>query len=124
MLTEFGKAVRKARIDAGSTMMEMANSLGTSPSFLSSIETGRKKIPAEWVKKIEQYFSDLGVSVSDLRSAADAANQSVSLEGLSREHQMLVAGFARVQSSSLTDEDVKAFKQLLHGIQSQIAEAE
>lgn len=117
MLTEFGKKVRKARIDAGVTMMEMADALGTTPSFLSAMETGRKRVPTDWVAKIERYFALHGVEVTDLGSAADAANQSVSLEGLSREHQMLVAGFARVLSSSPSVEDVDAFKRLLQGIQ-------
>lgn len=117
MLTEFGKKVRKARIDAGVTMMQMADDLKTTPSFLSAMETGRKKVPAEWVTKIEGFFSLRGIAVANLGAAADASNQSVSLEGLSREHQMLVAGFARVQSSSLSSEDVNAFKLLLQGLQ-------
>lgn len=117
MLTEFGKKVRKARIDAGVTMMQMADALGTTPSFLSAMETGRKKVPAEWVSKVERYFAMHGVIVANLGTAADASNQSVSLEGLSREHQMLVAGFARVQSSSMSAEDVDAFKRLLQGLQ-------
>lgn len=116
MLTEFGKKVRKARIDAELSMMQMATDLGTTPSFLSAMEVGRKKIPADWVTKIETYFARHGVHVEGLAIAADAANESVSLEGLSREHQMLVAGFARVQSSSLTTEDVNAFKRLLQGL--------
>lgn len=97
--------------------MQMADELKTTPSFLSAIETGRKKVPAEWVPKVEHYFAERGVTVSELRTAADAANKSVSLEGLSREHQMLVAGFARVQSSSLSPDDVDNFKRLLQGLQ-------
>jgi transcriptional regulator with XRE-family HTH domain len=117
MLTEYGKKVRKARIDAGVTMTQMATDLGTTPSFLSAMETGRKNVPAEWVGNVERYFKERGVSVSELGAAADASNQSVSLEGLSREHQMLVAGFARALSSSPSVEDVNAFKSLLQGIQ-------
>lgn len=117
MLTEFGKRVRKARIDAGVTMMEMATELGTTPSFLSAMETGRKKVPAEWIGQIQAYFAGRGVEVADLGVAAEVSNRSVSLEGLSREHQMLVAGFARVLSSSPSFEDVDAFKRLLEGIQ-------
>lgn len=98
-------------------MMQMAVTLGTTPSFLSAMETGRKKVPAEWVARIEDYFNQRGVVVTELGAAADTANQSVSLEGLSREHQMLVAGFARVLSSSPSMEDVDAFKRLLQNIQ-------
>lgn len=119
MLTEFGKKVRKARIDAGVTMMDMAAELSTTPAFLSGIETGRKKVPAEWVPDIENYFLRKGVKVIELGEAADASNKSVSLEGLSRQHQMLVAGFARVQSSAFTNEDVESFKKLLEGLQGE-----
>ena len=51
-ITEFGKAVRKARIDAGVTLVGMADELGTTTSFLSAMEMGRKKIPASWVEKM------------------------------------------------------------------------
>ena len=63
-ITEFGKAVRKARIDANNvTLSSMATALQTTPSFLSALEMGRKKIPAEWVKKIESFFQQQGVSI-------------------------------------------------------------
>lgn len=42
-LTEFGKAVRKARIDTGYTLLTMAKALGTTSAFLSGLETGSKK---------------------------------------------------------------------------------
>lgn len=112
MLNDFGKIVRKGRIDAGVTLLEMSESLGTTPAFLSGMETGRKKVPVAWVAKIEEYFAAKGVVVEDLRAAADVANKSVSLDGLSREHQMLVAGFARVQSSSISEQDINALKDL------------
>lgn len=32
-LTAFGKAVRKARIDAGETLLSMAQQLGVTPAF-------------------------------------------------------------------------------------------
>lgn len=117
MLTEFGKTVRKARIDAGVTMNQMAIELDTTASFLSAIETGRKKVPPDWISLIENYFDEKGVKVLNLGQAADVSNQSVSLEGLSSEHKMLVSGFARIQSSAMTAEDVMGFKQLLQKIE-------
>lgn len=119
MLNDFGKKVRKARIDADVTMNQMATDLNTTASFLSAMETGRKKVPGEWVGSIEQYFLAKGVTVDGLGAAADVSNSSVSLDGLSREHQMLVAGFARVQSSSLTAEDVLKFKGFLQQIEGE-----
>ena len=109
-ITEFGKAVRKARIDANNvTLSSMATSLQTTPSFLSAMEMGRKKIPAEWVKKIESFFQQQGVGIR-LGDLADVANKNVSLDGLSPAQQMLVAGFARV---NLDEVEIDNFLKLL-----------
>lgn len=108
-ITEFGKAVRKARIDADATLGSMAAELNTTPSFLSALEMGRKKIPADWVQKIEGYFQRRGVSLR-LGELADVANKSVSLDGLSPAQQMLVAGFARV---NLDEAALQKFTELL-----------
>lgn len=113
MLTEFGKLVRKARIEIGTSMMKMAEDLGVSAAFLSSIETGRRSVPDQWIERIEHYFADRGHRIEGLGKAASISNKSVSLEGLSREHQTLVAGFARVQSSALNPADLDAFRDLL-----------
>ena len=110
-ITEFGKAVRKARIDAENvTLASMADELDTTASFLSALEMGRKKIPTEWIPKIDQFFASRGVKVEKLGELADMANKSVSLDGLRPEQQMLIAGFARV---NLDDEQLEKLKSLL-----------
>ena len=96
-ITEFGKAVRKARIDAENiNLASMASELQTTPSFLSALEMGRKKIPANWVERIEEFFKRRSIAGLRLGELADIANKTVSLDGLSPAQQMLVAGFARV----------------------------
>lgn len=96
-ITEFGKAVRKARIDTDNiTLASMALELKTTPSFLSALEMGRKKIPADWIGKIEGFFAQRGITGLRLGELADVSNKSVALDGLSPAQQMLVAGFARV----------------------------
>jgi len=91
----------------------MANALGVSSAFLSSLETGRKKVPEEWVNKIEVFFKNRGIAVMGLQEAADVSNKSVSLEGLSPTHQMLVAGFARASFSSFDEAQIENLKALL-----------
>lgn len=108
-ITEFGKAIRKARIDADVTLASMAEELGTTPSFLSAMEMGRKKIPDAWVSLIETYFARKGASVR-LRELADVANKSINLDGLDPAQQMLVAGFARV---NMSETELHRFQQLL-----------
>ena len=109
-LTEFGKAVRKARIDIGYTLKTMSEELGTSAAFLSGLETGSKKISKDWVTKIEDFFKSKGHAIKDLGQLADVANENVSLNGLSQQQQMLVAGFA---NSPFTPEQLKKFAALM-----------
>lgn len=103
-LNRFGHEIRVARAKVGKTMMKMAEELGTKPSFLSAMETGRSKIPPTWVDKIDQYFKSLNSPVENIRELADAANKNVSVEGLSLQHQLLVSGFAK---SDLTQEQIQ-----------------
>lgn len=97
-ITEFGKVVRMARIEAGVKLSDMATSLDVSAAFLSGMETGRKKISDEWVEKIASYVrNELNVKAPSLEAAAAVSNKSVNIDGLSPQHQMLVAGFARIR---------------------------
>ena len=109
--TDFGKVVRMARIQAGVKLSEMADRLQVTPAFLSGMETGRKRISDEWLTKIASYVrNDLGVPAPDLETAAAVSNGTVSLDGLSPQHQMLVAGFARVK---LDEGNEAKFRELL-----------
>ncbi|OQS40570.1 helix-turn-helix domain-containing protein [Chromobacterium haemolyticum] len=99
IITEFGKLIRKARLDAEITLTKMANDLEVTSAFLSGLETGRKKIPDGWAKRVEEYFGSMNMRVSGLAEAADITNKSIPLEGLSPEHQRLMAGFARMTPS-------------------------
>ncbi|HEM6612769.1 helix-turn-helix domain-containing protein [Yersinia kristensenii] len=109
-LTEFGKAVRIARIETGHTLLTMAEELGASSAFLSGLETGSKKIPRKWVKNIQNFFEAKGYKISNLQELADVSNESVPLDGLSQQQKMLVAGFAK---SPWTPQQLKKFAELL-----------
>ncbi|MCY1545842.1 hypothetical protein D9M68_818020 [compost metagenome] len=111
-LTKFGTAVREYRRQLGLTLSTMAAALGTSPAFLSSMETGRSKIPMDWVEKIAVYFSTQGkaVHLQQLKAMACESNESVSLEGLPPHHKMLIAGFA---NSDLNQEQLAKLGKLL-----------
>jgi len=115
-LTPFGKAVRKARLDADATLSEMAAALNVTSAFLSALETGRKKIPPDMAEKVEAYFARRGVHIEKLQPLADVSNETVSLEGLNPEHQMMVAGFARASWDRADPTDLDNLKQLLKKI--------
>lgn len=97
VITEFGKLVRKARVDAEVNLSTMAEALDVSPAFLSGLETGRKKISADWVEKVLGFFASKGIVINGLWEAADISNQSVSIDGLDPRHQQFLAAFARMK---------------------------
>jgi predicted transcriptional regulator len=109
-LTDFGVAVRKARIDAKISLNTMAMELGVTPAFLSSLEVGRKKIPKDWATKIEEFLKQKGVDVPNLCALADVSNRTISLEGMTPQKAMMLAGFAR---ASFSRQQMEKFSQLL-----------
>ena len=115
-LTEFGKAVRMARIQTGDTLLSMAEQLGVSSSFLSGLETGNKKVSKEWIEKITKFFVDKEYPIENLSELAAVSNNAVELDGLSPQQKMLVAGFAK---SPWTKEQLSSFAQLLEQINPQ-----
>ncbi|UVM07079.1 helix-turn-helix domain-containing protein [Pseudomonas laurylsulfatiphila] len=114
-LSKFGVTVREYRRVLNITLSSMATSLNTSPAFLSAMETGRSKIPMDWVEKIATYFEKSGMDVSrqKLKAMACEDNDSVSLEGLPPHHKMLIAGFA---NSDLNQEQLTKLGKLLADI--------
>lgn len=115
-LTEFGKAVRKARIDANETLVTMATALETTPAFLSAMETGSKKIAGKWVEAITGFFEKRGIKLCNLKELAASANEVVSVEGLTHQQKMLVAGLAK---SPFNPEQLKQFAELLEQLNNQ-----
>jgi XRE family transcriptional regulator len=118
-LTKFGEVVRAARRQTNQTLQTMAAQLGTSAAFLSAMETGRSKVPMEFVGKIENFFANLGYPIEEceLKKQAMVSNENVSLSGLSLQQQMLVAGFA---SSEFNKDQLDKFAELLRTINEEM----
>ncbi|OAM36011.1 transcriptional regulator [Eikenella sp. NML080894] len=116
-LTKFGEAVREARRQTKQTLLTMSEALGKSPAFLSAIETGRSKVPMDFVSDIEDFFLSLDYPIESmrLREKAMVANEVAPLDGLNLQHQMLVAGFA---NSDLNQKQLELFAKLLADIQA------
>jgi len=94
-LTPFGKQVRKYRIDANITLSDMADALKVKPSYLSAVETGRKPLNDELVRKAVAHFKTLKVNAHELFALADRTRKQLSLEQLEEAEREAVAGFAR-----------------------------
>lgn len=94
-LTPFGKQVRHYRIELGLTLNEMAAALTVSPSYLSSIEVGRKPLNDSLVTSISRYFRQQGVNADDLIALADRTRASIRVDTLDNQSREMVATFAR-----------------------------
>lgn len=115
-VTRFGEVIRLARRNTNDTLMTMSEELGKSVAFISAIETGRSKIPLDFVEKIEVFFTKQGyVFEDDLKVLANIENKNVPLDGLTVQHQMMVAGFA---NSQLSNEQIQKISKLLQKIQN------
>ena len=56
-VTEFGKILRKMRIDSSEVLGDMAEKLGVSAAYLSAIEVGRRDIPENLIQKIVSVYN-------------------------------------------------------------------
>ncbi len=56
MLTEFGKELRRLRLEEGILLKDMAEAANISSSYLSAIETGKRDIPDDLIKKITKHY--------------------------------------------------------------------
>lgn len=69
MLTPLGKALRKLRIDRGWLLKDMAAGVGVASSYLSAVETGRKRVSDEFVQKIRNWGDLTAVEWKELSRA-------------------------------------------------------
>lgn len=115
MLTEFGKLVRKHRIDAGMMLREMAEGLGVSAAFLSAMETGRKSVPTDMARRMADLLNlDLDQR-SRLLAAAEASRNEFRIKpskGATPLEREVAAMFAR-QFPALSKEAMDSIKRIL-----------
>jgi len=70
MITQFGKELRKLRLDLGITLFEMAEAAGVSSSLLSSAETGKKPASPNLVERLAAAFPGVNQRKDEFLSLA------------------------------------------------------
>ena len=97
MLTGFGKICRKIRIDNGKLLFDMAQQLGVSSAFLSKVENGKAKPPAEWEDIIIREYDLSKEQIKELSdSIYDARNSNViNISDLTSDDRDMMLAFAR-----------------------------
>ncbi|WP_162240209.1 XRE family transcriptional regulator [Methylobacterium sp. Leaf93] len=95
MLTPFGIAIRKLRLDQGMRLLDLAETMNRTSAFLSAVETGKKPIPRGYVAEVADAMSLSECDRRLLQRAADESKDKVSTENMSADQRALVAAFAR-----------------------------
>lgn len=113
-LTEFGKFVRIARLEAGKQLKEMADAAGISSAYLSSIEMGRKEVSEKIVNAISNYLQFDEDKSNELWVAANISNGKIKLdiEGQTNEGARVATMFAR-HFADLTEEEMEKISDVL-----------
>jgi transcriptional regulator with XRE-family HTH domain len=95
MLTPFGVAVRKLRLDKGMRLLDLAEAIGRTSAFISAVETGRKPIPDAYLLSVARAMKLSASEIRELRRAADRTRKDVPVGNLPADQRELVAAFAR-----------------------------
>jgi transcriptional regulator with XRE-family HTH domain len=95
MLTPFGIAVRKLRLDKGMRLLDLALLIKRSTAFISAVETGRRPIPDAYVAMVARAMDLPAAEIRGLRRAADRTRKEVPVQHLPEDQRELVAAFAR-----------------------------
>lgn len=114
-ITPYGKTVRRLRLEKEITLSKMADGLHLSPAFLSAVETGSKKIPADLPDKTADF---LEASPEDRRALRNAAHLSVQefrvgvSRGTSLHDREVAAMFAR-RFPNLNEDEKASIRRIL-----------
>ena len=117
MPTHIGEFLRSLRIEHGEILKTMAEKLGVSSAFLSAVENGKKKMPAQWGEKLCSIY-DLSAKQQDaLQAAIIDTNSAVelSLKNATPQSRKLAISFAR-HFESLDDETSRKIIDMLKDV--------
>lgn len=106
MLSPIGKALRHLRLETNERLMDMAERLEVTSSFLSAVEMGRKVPPRDLADKVIKKYRLSDQVASQIRSAVSASQNVFKIEAqtaLARDTAGLLADkFSRLSDCELT----------------------
>lgn len=115
MVTSFGKVLRKLRIDHSERLLDMAEKLDISVSFLSSVEIGKKSVPFSMEEKIIKLYALNQDIAFLLRKEADSCRKSFTIKPSDSFGCEVVGMFVRALEN-FSQQDLAEFKKLLEKV--------
>lgn len=116
MITEFGKAIRKIRIDTDQRLADMAKLIGKSPAFISAVERGEKSPPQGFEEEIITGYQLAEDVAQLLRNLADASRKTFTVKpssNLEREAAGLMARRMGSSFDALSKDDLERIVSIL-----------
>lgn len=116
MLSNYGKVLRKIRIDKGLTMAQMAKAVGITSAYLSTIERGNRKIPKNLTQNVINHYELSKEQVAELQKAEYLSMDSfeVELSDVGLDKKTLVFTIAK-NLKNMTCEQVAMIKNIVEG---------
>jgi len=117
LLSDFGKFVRKLRIDRGLLSKDMAKTLNVTPSYLSAVEVGKRNVPEEWEEKIIEAYNLNELDELELKKAINNSqlNLKINLNNFSNDYKDVIFSFAR-DFNKLNNDDKESIRKILKKI--------
>jgi HTH-type transcriptional regulator, competence development regulator len=112
MITAIGKELRKLRVDRDERLLDMADRLEKSASFISAVEVGKKAPAAGLEELVIKAYGLAEDAAAALRRAADASRKAFLLEpnsALGRD----TAGLLARRMNGLSDEQLREIQTIL-----------
>ena len=116
MITEIGRFLRKLRIDEGEILLNMAEKLEVTVSFLSAVENGKKRMPSSWNTKICNLYNLSNEQMEEFTKAIAHTEETIemNLSNSGLKNKELAVSFAR-KFPDLNDEHTEQIKKILQG---------
>ncbi|GAB4359775.1 MAG: hypothetical protein Kow00114_12900 [Kiloniellaceae bacterium] len=111
-ITDIGRALRKLRIDNDERLLDMAEKLGKSASFISAVEVGKKAPPSGFEELVIKAYGLASKAADQLRRAADLSRKAFVIEptsALGRD----TAGLLARRMDDLTDDQLEEIQEIL-----------
>lgn len=114
LVSEYGKTLRKIRIDKGLTMAQMAKAIGITSAYLSTIERGNRKIPKNLTQNVINHYKLSKEQVTELQKAEYLSMDSIEIElsDVDLDKKTLVLSLAK-NLKNMTCEQVAMIKNIV-----------
>lgn len=115
MATEFGKALRKLRIDNDELLKDMALKLEVTISYLSAVENGKREVPEQWIEVLSKQYSLKSNQKQELENLAYKSKKKISIDlnDVDDERKITALAFAR-RFDSFSDEEINQIYKIVY----------